>query len=252
MVLLDNQVGSPNSVLDNEMFDISSDEFDIDVIALSNDEEVNSDNVVIRQSPNEEVITRIYNTRIPPPSLIREVGIWDKIGNSLSLNHIEHGYSIKDLSEENKNMISSINEEIKLILAITTNMSRVIEDIIEQQESKDNIKEYDTLKICDIGTKNTFEGNALDPWIPALEQGEQRSKGSTNNGRAWKLPFLECKQASTCSFVFGLTCTLMADADAKKKSRPFFSQFLSLVFLKIARIGLAAAENSLGVILDEI
>ncbi|GJZ56502.1 hypothetical protein Tco_0611695 [Tanacetum coccineum] len=71
-------------------------------------------------------------------------------------------------------------------------------------------------------------------------------------GRARKLPFLECKQDSTCNFDSGMIsivlvskfdCTLMADADAKKKSIPFFSQFLSPIFLKIARIGLAAAEN---------
>ncbi|GJT89351.1 hypothetical protein Tco_1071068 [Tanacetum coccineum] len=149
---MDNQVGSPNSVFDNEMFEISSNESDLDVITRLNDEEVNSDNVVIPQSPNKEVITRIYNTMISP-SLIREVMIWDKIGNPLSPNHIEHGYSIycentintiisiKDLSEENMNMLSSINEAIKLTLAITTNMSRVIENIIEKQESSDNIKE---------------------------------------------------------------------------------------------------------------
>nr|GEV70265.1 hypothetical protein [Tanacetum cinerariifolium] len=64
-----------------------------------------------------------------------------------------------------------INEEMKLMLAVTTNMSRVIKNIIKKQESKDNLKEYDSLKICDNGTKNTFEGNAFDPWIPALKQG---------------------------------------------------------------------------------
>ncbi|GKA73063.1 hypothetical protein Tco_0779279 [Tanacetum coccineum] len=170
MVLPDNQVGSPNSMLDNEMFEISSNAFDLDVMDHPNDEEVNSDNVVILQYPNEEVITRIYNTGTAP-LLIREVMIWDKIRNPLSLNHIEHGYSIyyentinminsiKDLSEENRNMFSFINEAIKLMLAMTTNMSRVIENIIEKQESKDNIKEYDTLKICDIGREK--ESKAL-------------------------------------------------------------------------------------------
>ncbi|GJW40260.1 GDT1-like protein 4, partial [Tanacetum coccineum] len=58
-----------------------------------------------------------------------------------------------------------------------------------------------------------------------------------------------------------------ADDDAKKKSRPFFSQFFSPIFLKafsitffgewgdksqIATIGLAAAENPLGVVLGGI
>ncbi|GKG17189.1 hypothetical protein Tco_0362146 [Tanacetum coccineum] len=66
MVLLDNQVGSPNSVLDNEIFEILSNESDFDANARPNDEEVNSDNVVIPQSPNEEMITRIYNIGIPP------------------------------------------------------------------------------------------------------------------------------------------------------------------------------------------
>ncbi|GJS93378.1 hypothetical protein Tco_0800346 [Tanacetum coccineum] len=58
MVLPDNQVESPNSVLINEMFEISSNESDFDANAHPNDEEVNRDNVVILQSPNEEAITR--------------------------------------------------------------------------------------------------------------------------------------------------------------------------------------------------
>ncbi|GJY34202.1 hypothetical protein Tco_0418671 [Tanacetum coccineum] len=68
------KVGSLNTVLDNEMFEISSNESDLDANTHPNDEEVNSDNVIIPQYPNEEVITRIYNTGIPP-SLIREVRI---------------------------------------------------------------------------------------------------------------------------------------------------------------------------------
>nr|GEX04136.1 hypothetical protein [Tanacetum cinerariifolium] len=103
-----------------------------------------------------EQVTGELNERI-----LREVRMWDKIWNPLSPNHIVHGYSIKDLSEENRNMLSSINEAIKPMLAITTNMSRIIKNITEKQESKDYI----------IVAKNTFKGNALDPWIHALEQG---------------------------------------------------------------------------------
>ncbi|GJZ24619.1 hypothetical protein Tco_0562078, partial [Tanacetum coccineum] len=40
-------VGSPNSALDNEIFDNLSNESDLDEITLLGDEEVNSDNVVI-------------------------------------------------------------------------------------------------------------------------------------------------------------------------------------------------------------
>ncbi|GJY29031.1 hypothetical protein Tco_0404798 [Tanacetum coccineum] len=54
--------------------------------------------------------------------------------------------SIKDLREENKNMLFSINETIKLMLAITTNMSHIIKDIGVKLESKDNLDEYDSLE----------------------------------------------------------------------------------------------------------
>ncbi|GKC18110.1 hypothetical protein Tco_1014892 [Tanacetum coccineum] len=37
-------------------------------------------------------------------------------------------------------------------------------------------------KFSNVVAKDTFEGNALDPWIPALEQGEQRCRGSMYNG----------------------------------------------------------------------
>ncbi|GKB03286.1 hypothetical protein Tco_0831375 [Tanacetum coccineum] len=60
---------------------------------------------------------------------------------------------IKDLREDNKDMLSSINEAIKLMLAITTNMICVVKNDIGKEESKDNLKEYDTLKVCDIGRR---------------------------------------------------------------------------------------------------
>ncbi|GKF11216.1 hypothetical protein Tco_0049142, partial [Tanacetum coccineum] len=81
--------------------------------------------------------------------------------------------SIKDLREENKDMFSSINEAIKLMLAIATNMSCVVENDIGKEGSKDNLKNY---------SQEHHEGNALDPWILALEQrgtmilGENREK----------------------------------------------------------------------------
>nr|GEU40337.1 hypothetical protein [Tanacetum cinerariifolium] len=104
MVLSDNRVGSPNSVLDNEMFEISSNESDLEVIALSNDEEVYNDNVVIAQSPNEKLITRFYHIGIPP-------------------------FPIKE-----------------------------------------------------VVAKNTFKDNALDPWIPTLEQEGKQSGGARTMG----------------------------------------------------------------------
>ncbi|GKC51473.1 hypothetical protein Tco_1074218 [Tanacetum coccineum] len=150
MVLPDNQEDSPRSVLDNEMFEISSNKSGFEADEHPNDEENNNDITAIPQAPSEATITRIYNTRIPP-SLMREDKIWDKIGNPLSPNLIEHGNficcentinmvnSIKDLREENKNMLSSINKAIKLMLAITTKMCGVIEEISNKLESKDDL-----------------------------------------------------------------------------------------------------------------
>ncbi|GKE37494.1 hypothetical protein Tco_1460899, partial [Tanacetum coccineum] len=54
--------------------------------------------------------------------------------------------SIKDLKEENKDMFSSNNKARKLMLAVATNMSCVVENDIGKEGSKDNLKEYDTLK----------------------------------------------------------------------------------------------------------
>ncbi|GJV03135.1 hypothetical protein Tco_1336704 [Tanacetum coccineum] len=155
MVLPYNQVSSPKNVLDDKTSENSSSDPNFDADLYLNNEEDNVDDVFIPQTPSEEVRTRIYNTGIPY-SLIRGIGevrIWDKIGNPLSPNYIGDGYSIyckntinviksiKDLKEENKDMISSINEAIKLMLAITTNMSCVIKNDIGMEESNDNLNE---------------------------------------------------------------------------------------------------------------
>ncbi|GJT82850.1 hypothetical protein Tco_1057192 [Tanacetum coccineum] len=71
MVLPDNQGSSPKSVFDDKAFEDSSNESDFDVNLYLNDEE---DNVVVPQTPSEEVRTRIYNTRIPPLFNKRDMG----------------------------------------------------------------------------------------------------------------------------------------------------------------------------------
>ncbi|GJV68577.1 hypothetical protein Tco_1484086 [Tanacetum coccineum] len=144
-------ISSPKSVLDNKAFENSSSNFDIDEDWYNVEDNVND--VVIPQITNEEV--RIYNTGTPS-SLVRgmeEDRTWDKIGNPLSPNNIGNGYiiccantmnminSIKDLREDTRNMLSSINEGIKLMLAITINMSRIIKNYIEMENSKDNLNE---------------------------------------------------------------------------------------------------------------
>ncbi|GJZ89817.1 hypothetical protein Tco_0661744 [Tanacetum coccineum] len=153
MKLQNNQVSSPKSVLNNKAFEDSSSDSDFDEDWYQIED--NGVDVVIPQTSSQEVSTRIHNTKIHP-SLTegsREDRTCDKIGNPLSPNHIRHDYSIccenpmnminsiEDLREENKNMISSINEAIKLILAITINMSRVIKNYIRKEESQDNNNE---------------------------------------------------------------------------------------------------------------
>ncbi|GKB92574.1 hypothetical protein Tco_0964846 [Tanacetum coccineum] len=112
-----------------------------------NDKEDDSDSMVIPQTLSEEIRTRINNARVPPPLTrgIRDNKIWDKIRNPLSPNHIERDYSIcckntidminsiKDLREENMDMFSLLNEAIKLMLVVATNISCVIENNIGKE-----------------------------------------------------------------------------------------------------------------------
>ncbi|GJW94454.1 hypothetical protein Tco_0174126 [Tanacetum coccineum] len=156
------RVSSPKSVLDNKALE-----------DLSSNSDADEDWYNVEDNVNDVVI---------PQTTSKEDRIWDKIGNSLCPNNIRNGYSIcckntmnminsiEDLMEENRDMLSSVNEAIKLMLAISINMSCVIENYMRKEESKDNLNDQEH-----------FEGNALDPWIPTLEQGEQQSKGSMYN-----------------------------------------------------------------------
>ncbi|GJT26150.1 retrovirus-related pol polyprotein from transposon TNT 1-94 [Tanacetum coccineum] len=56
----------PRGHLIEQMFEISSNESGFDMDDHPNDEEVNNENVVVPQDSNEEMITKIYNTGIPP------------------------------------------------------------------------------------------------------------------------------------------------------------------------------------------
>ncbi|GJX00233.1 hypothetical protein Tco_0184146 [Tanacetum coccineum] len=148
-VLPNNQVSSLKSVLYNKALENSSSNSDID-----------EDWYNVEDNINDVVIPQIT---------IEEDRTWDKIGNPLIPNNIGNGYSIccentmnminsvEDLKEDTRNMLSSINEGIKLMLAITINMSRVIKTYIEKEKSKDNHNDQEHI-----------EGNALDPWILAV------------------------------------------------------------------------------------
>ncbi|GJY34201.1 hypothetical protein Tco_0418670 [Tanacetum coccineum] len=81
------------------------------------------------------------------------------------------------------NMLSSINEEIKLMLAISTNMSRVIKNIIEKQESKDSHKEWDILKICDIGSRLNQMPNLCEIYMAS--KGSKSYCGDFGIAKSW-------------------------------------------------------------------
>nr|GEV01264.1 hypothetical protein [Tanacetum cinerariifolium] len=158
MMPSDNPLGSPDNVLDNQIFDtVSDDSHPLNVEMYLNDEEDDGDNMIIPQTPSEEIRTRIDNTKCPPSRLDKIKGdeIWKKIRNPLSPNHIDRGYSIfcentidminsiKDYREENRAMFMSINDATKLLLAVATNMSCVVENDTCNEGSKDNFKEKD-------------------------------------------------------------------------------------------------------------
>nr|GEX38331.1 hypothetical protein [Tanacetum cinerariifolium] len=72
MVPLDNPLGSLNNVLDNQILDIASDDLNPSNVEMYlNDEEDNGDDMIIPQTPSEEIRTRIDDTKYPP-SLLKE------------------------------------------------------------------------------------------------------------------------------------------------------------------------------------
>nr|GEX52720.1 hypothetical protein CTI12_AA533620 [Tanacetum cinerariifolium] len=155
MVLSNTKIGSPKSVLESKMFQNSSNDSHSNDELYINDEEDDTDSMVVPQTISEEIRTWIDTTRVPPPLNrgIEEDKIWDKIRNLLSPNHIERDYSIccentvdiinsiKDFREENRDMFSLLNEAIKLMLVVATNMSYIIENNIGKEGSQDNLKE---------------------------------------------------------------------------------------------------------------
>ncbi|GJX39918.1 hypothetical protein Tco_0254908 [Tanacetum coccineum] len=73
MVPPNNPLGSPNNVLDNQIFDtVSYDTHQSNVEMYLNDEEDDGDNMIIPQTPSEEIRTRIDNTKFPP-SLLNKI-----------------------------------------------------------------------------------------------------------------------------------------------------------------------------------
>ncbi|GJY22833.1 hypothetical protein Tco_0396491 [Tanacetum coccineum] len=109
MVLPDNSIGSPNNVLNNQIFEtLSNDSHASSVEMYLNDEEDDGDSMVIPQTPSEDIRIKIDNTR-----------------------------------DENRVMFMSINEAIKLMLAVATSMSRIVENDIGKEGSKDNFKKKD-------------------------------------------------------------------------------------------------------------
>nr|GEY34884.1 hypothetical protein [Tanacetum cinerariifolium] len=74
MVYLDNPLRSSDNVLNNQIFDTTSDDsYQSNVEMYLNDEEDDGDNLIIPQTLSKEIMTRIDNTKCPP-SFIKEIG----------------------------------------------------------------------------------------------------------------------------------------------------------------------------------
>ncbi|GJU93147.1 hypothetical protein Tco_1317903 [Tanacetum coccineum] len=137
MVLLENPNGSLDNVLDNQILEISSDDSpasSMEMYLLN--EEDDGDNVVVPPILSEEIRNRIDNIMCPPP-LLQEIGqdqIWKKDKGTLKpKTYYER--------EENREMFKSINEVIKLMLAVATNMSCLVENDKGKEGRSDNFKD---------------------------------------------------------------------------------------------------------------
>nr|GEW55291.1 hypothetical protein [Tanacetum cinerariifolium] len=79
MVPPDNPLGSLDNVLDNQIFDTTSDDsHPTNVEIYLNDKEDDGDTMIIPQTPSEKIRTRIDNTKCPS-SLLNEI-VEDKFG----------------------------------------------------------------------------------------------------------------------------------------------------------------------------
>ncbi|GKA09891.1 hypothetical protein Tco_0689324 [Tanacetum coccineum] len=98
--------------------------------------------------------------------------IWDKVKESLSPRLNEDEYciccentthmmnSLKEARMKSREMLLSIHHSLKMLLDIISKMNMKLEDEkIKMNEKGNCIQEH-------------LKGYALDPWIPALEQGE--------------------------------------------------------------------------------
>nr|GEW55290.1 hypothetical protein [Tanacetum cinerariifolium] len=73
MVPPDNPLGSLDNVLDNQIFNTTSDDsHPTNVEMYLNDKEDDGDTMIIPQTPSEEIRTRIDNTKCPS-SLLNEI-----------------------------------------------------------------------------------------------------------------------------------------------------------------------------------
>ncbi|GKA03922.1 hypothetical protein Tco_0676703 [Tanacetum coccineum] len=105
--------------------------------------------------------------------------------------------AFKEARMESREMLLSIHHSLKMLLDIISKMNRKLED--EKIKRNDKGKEkFLNGKLTYVGLEHIYEfvacvvlcflvascsqehlkGNPLEPWISALEQGEQRSRGA--------------------------------------------------------------------------
>ncbi|GKD13109.1 hypothetical protein Tco_1197516 [Tanacetum coccineum] len=123
MVLLDNQVSSPKSVLDDKACEDSSNDSDFDADLYINDEEDNGDNVVVSQTPIKE--------------------------NDIGKEEPKDNLKGKDTLKFPNGKLTHIRLEYVYMLVDCVILCLLIDSCSQEH----------------------LEGNALNPWIPALKQG---------------------------------------------------------------------------------
>nr|GEX52214.1 hypothetical protein [Tanacetum cinerariifolium] len=113
MVLSENQVGSLKSVLDAKALEDSRSDLDFDLDLYLNDEEDNDDNVVVPQTPNEEVKDRQEKDKIgSKPD--KNGKPWDrvfKIKDALGTKQYKPE-DIQELFRQLLNDVQNIHEEL--------------------------------------------------------------------------------------------------------------------------------------------
>nr|GEW16079.1 hypothetical protein [Tanacetum cinerariifolium] len=117
--------------------------------------------------------------------------------------------------EKNKYMFSSINEAIKLMLAVATYMGCVFENDTEKEESKENLKEQEHLEAGSESRSPMLKKENYVPWSSRLfRYAKSRPNGKLIHNSILNGPYIEADDQAIQTILLGLPEDIYAAVDS--------------------------------------